>query len=170
MHKSIFATACATLLVTASASSELPTLATVERISGETGSVWLFRAGTSEAVVVGDTLRLGDRIATRPGGHVELRFEECTAKIDQPDTLIISENSCNIIQARAEQHTSTLTEPTTQTDEARVETITANAPTGSGIGIGTVVGGVVVVGAGSGGIAVVLSGGDNENDDVPVSP
>lgn len=139
------------ILMVPSAMAGAPTIAKVQSASGEAGSVRVFRGGISEAVSTGDELQLGDRVVTRLGGAVELQFDNCTATLDQPDTLVITEDVCGVVEARFSQ-----------------PQLPGGAATGGGIGTGAAVGigvGVVAVGVG---VGVGVSGGDD--DDPPASP
>ncbi|MEO1407264.1 MAG: hypothetical protein AAFV54_12360, partial [Pseudomonadota bacterium] len=165
--------AISTLIIPA-AMAGAPTVATVQNASGETGSVRVFRAGVSEIVSEGDELQLGDRIVTRPGGSVELQFDGCSATIDRPDTLVITENACGIVEARFGQ-----TPTPAQGSGAGAGggagggaagggAAAGGAAAGGGIGTGAVVGIGVGVAAVGGGIAAGVSGGGD--DDEPASP
>lgn len=159
------------ILMVPSAMAGAPTIAKVQSASGEAGSVRVFRGGISEAVSTGDELQLGDRVVTRPGGAIELQFDNCTATLDQPDTLVITEDVCGVVEARFSQPQlpGGAQVPLQEGAAGGAAGGTAGgAATGGGIGTGAAVGigvGVVAVGVG---VGVGVSGGDD--DDPPASP
>jgi len=92
--------ALTSMMVAAPAFAGAPTVTKIQNADGDVGSVRLFRAGLVQVVTEGDELQLGDRIVTRPGGSVELQFDNCIATLDTPDTMVITEDTCGLIKAR----------------------------------------------------------------------
>ncbi|MEO0883496.1 MAG: hypothetical protein AAFY34_12335 [Pseudomonadota bacterium] len=166
MPRELLLVAASLVLLAPTALSDTPTLATVHSTNGDPGAVWLFRAGLSQTVARGDELRLGDRIVTRPGGGVELKFDTCMAILDGLETIVIGENACPIADIRIDPP-SLAAGSEVPAQGAEAGTVAGGATASSGLGTGAIVGGSVIAGAALGGIAAVISG---DEDAVPASP